>query len=251
MKRLSGMREIPTTVLKEITAAACEHWPSNEVERDLLIESEVRSYLDLQGVDFGPALSVKDLILRSAAEIWDPPGWSWRLNFVRTEIAKLRAMTLEDFPANVVSEARKMAEAEESGCHGQLEYVKRILHRYHDNQQTRAKVEPIRELLEKMEQIIGNNFYNDHIQNYESWGMLESTGRAYRYPVTFVLQDGTRLNRGDWHDDLTPEALITGHYKVGANEMNVYRALVAIVDLLQDEYGLQLQGASRTETPTS
>jgi hypothetical protein len=65
------------------------------------------------------------------------------------------------------------------------------------------------------------------------------------------VQDGTRLKRWDVHDDLAPEALITGHYKVGANEMNVYRALVAIVDLLQDEYGLQIPGASRTETSTS
>ena len=34
--------------------------------------------------------------------------------------------------------------------------------------------------------------------------------------------------------DLQPEALITGHYKFGANELSIYRALVRIVDVHED-----------------
>ena len=33
---------------------------------------------------------------------------------------------------------------------------------------------------------------------------------------------------------------MTGRYKFGANELNIFRALAKVIDLLQDEYGLQL-----------
>ena len=44
-------------------------------------------------------------------------------------------------------------------------------------------------------------------------------------------------------DDLQPEVLITGHYKFGANELSIYRALVRIVDMLEADYGLKIARA--------
>ncbi len=246
------MSEIPTNILEEIHAAACEQWPNNKRMQDHMIEGEMQGYLVLQTIDFEPALSVKDSILKKAEESWHT--WKERASFVRDEIkafAELQAMPPEDVPANIVSEAKVMAEADSGWYCMQIRYVERILQRYRNNQRTRAKVEPICELLQRMERIIGNCCYNGNIQNYESWGVLESTGRSFRYPVTFDKQDGTGVKRWDVQDDLAAEMLITGHYKFGANEMNIYRALVAIVDLLQDEYGLQLPDASRTEATTS
>jgi hypothetical protein len=248
----NSMSEIPTIILEEIHAAACEQWPHNKRMQDHMIEGEMQGYLVLQTIDFDPALSVKDAILKDAEESWHT--WKERASFVRDEIeafAELQATSPEDVPANIVSEAKVMAEADSGWYSMQLNYVERILQRYRDNQRTRAKVEPIRQLLLRMERIIGNCCYNGNIQNYQSWGVLESTGRSFRYPVTFAKQDGTGLKRWDAQEDLAPEMLITGHYKFGANEMSIYRALVAIVYLLQDEYGLRLPDASRSEAPTS
>lgn len=68
----------------------------------------------------------------------------------------------------------------------QLEDLKRAIDGYRYIQRTREKVEPIRELLVRMEAIIGQECYNGNIQNYSSLGEWDGEGRSFRYPVTFV-----------------------------------------------------------------
>ena len=97
----------------------------------------------------------------------------------------------------------------------------------------------MRDLLLRMEQILGAECYNAHIQNYSARGVWEGEGRSFRYPVTYVRQGGEEKRRSRT-DDLTAEELITGHYRFGANELGVMRALVRIVEMLRDEYGLVL-----------
>lgn len=48
--------------------------------------------------------------------------------------------------------------------------------------------------------------------------------------------------RGARHrfDDLQPEELVTGHYRFGANELSIYRALAKIIDMLEADYGLKV-----------
>lgn len=103
----------------------------------------------------------------------------------------------------------------------------------------RAKIAPIRDLLVRMENIIGDECYNDNIQNYSSWGVWEGEGRSFRYPVT-VLRGDNAEKRKFRFDDLLAEELVTGHYKFGANELSIYRALIKIVDMLESDYGLKV-----------
>jgi len=70
----------------------------------------------------------------------------------------------------------------------------------------------------------------------------EGEGRSFRYPVTYI-REGKEEKRKARVDDLQPEALITGHYKFGANELSIYRALVRIVDMLESDYGLKVARA--------
>ena len=90
-----------------------------------------------------------------------------------------------------------------------------------------------------MEAIIGEECYNDNIQNYSAWGVWEGEGRSFRYPVT-VLRNGETEKRRSRFDDLQAEELITGHYRFGANELSIHRALVKIIDMLEADYGLKV-----------
>lgn len=102
-------------------------------------------------------------------------------------------------------------------------------------QRTREQVGPIRELSVRMEAIIGQECYNGNIQNYSSWGEWDGEGRSFRYPVTFFRKGGEE-KRKSTTADLEHDELITGHYKFGANELSIYRALMKIVDMLETEY---------------
>lgn len=100
-----------------------------------------------------------------------------------------------------------------------------------------------------MENIIGSECYNDNIQNYSSWGVWEEEGRSFRYPVTYIRDDWEEKRRGSVAD-LHPEVLITGYYKFDANELNIYRALVRIVDILQSNYGLRITNSGESASPS-
>ena len=86
----------------------------------------------------------------------------------------------------------KAAEAESDWFSGQLDDVKKRLRVHRQMRDVSAKLEPMRELLTRMEKIVGNSCYNANIQNYLGGGILDSTGRKFRYPVSFKLPDGTK-----------------------------------------------------------
>ena len=153
----------------------------------------------------------------------------------------LRIATLapEDVPADVVAEHKRKAAAEHDWFSSQLEDVEQAIEGYRYVQRTRAKIGPIRDILVRMEAIIGSECYNANIQNYSAWGVWEGEGRSFRYPVTYI-RNGQEEKRKARVDDLEPEALITGHYKFGANELSIHRALVRIVDMLEADYGLKI-----------
>lgn len=239
------MSEIPAEIMQQIKQAAAEEWPGDEDMQEYMIGEETAGYLEFAQADFTSALAVKDEIIREAMEQYST--WEERGRHVRDEIeayAALQAIAPDDVPAAIVAEIKAKAAAEHDWYWSQHEQVERELGHYRGVQRTRAKVEPIRELLTRMEKIIGASCYNDNIQNYAGRGMLESTGRAFRYPVTFIMPDDTDAKRRERFDDLAPETLINGHYKFGANEMSIYRALVSIVDMLQADYGLQIPAAT-------
>ncbi|WP_018075340.1 hypothetical protein [Novosphingobium nitrogenifigens] len=234
------MTEIPAEIMSAILKSAAEEWPDDKDMQEHTIEEESSGYREFSSADFAAALTVKDDIIREAMESHDT--WEARANHVHDEIqayTALEELAPEDIPMTIVAAVKHKAAAEHDWYRLQFQQVECELATYRQIVRTRTKVAPIRELLQRMEQIIGSSCYNANIQN-RSWGYLESSGRQFRYPVTFYTSDTSNEKRWDRQDDLSPEALITGHYKVGANELNIYRALVKIVDMLREDYGLQL-----------
>lgn len=234
------VQNIPSKVLNEIHHAAKTDWPDDHEMQQHVIDSESEAYRALQVLDFGAALPFKQAILDEASQYDET--WEDRFDTVRREIeafTELNDLSPGDVPAGLVEKMKKEAVAEHGWYFAQLEEVKEGIERYRYIQRVRAKVGPIRELLVRMESIISSECYNAHIQNYSAGGVWEGEGRSFRYPVTY-FHDGNIEKRKARVGDLLPEALITGHYKFGSNQLSIYRALIRIVDMLEADYGLEI-----------
>lgn len=232
--------EIPPEILTEIKRVASAEWPGDQDMQEYMIDAETTAYRAFGELDFGLALEHKATILKEAHEYHQ--SWEDVVSFVSDEIDAfntLAALAPEDVPADFVAERKRKASTDHDWFALQLEDVQLAIEGYRYVQRTRAKVGPIRDLLVRMEAIIGSECYNANIQNYSAWGVWEGEGRAFRYPVTYI-RDGQEEKRKTRTDDLQPETLITGHYKFGANELSIHRALVRIVDMLKTDYGLQI-----------
>lgn len=239
------MVKIPEEIVDRIKEQARNDWPGDKDMQRHILEDETEAYIALQEMDYGAALPHREVILKEAAEYSE--GWSDRASFVADEIKAFKALQsidAGDVPADAFAAMKKEAEADSDWFSGRLEHLERSLRHHRYVRDTRAKIEPMRELLTRMEKIVGNSCYNGNIQNYAGRGVLGSEGRVFRYPVTFTQPDDSTLKRWDRQDDIAAEVLINGHYKVGANELSIYRALVKIIDMLETEYGFKLPKAS-------
>ena len=233
------MSKIPPDILAEIKTAAKDSWPNDHDMQVYEINSETEAYRSIEDMDFGYASPFRDRIIKWANEVFSE--WEGRVGFIQTEIDSF-AMIQErpdDVPPVVFDELKQKAAIDEEYFSSQLNVIQGGVAHYRYVRDTREKITPIRELLVRMEAIIGDECYNDNIQNYGSWGVWEGEGRSFRYPVT-VLRDGQSEKRRSRFDDLLAEELVTGHYKFGANELSIYRALVKVIDMLEAEYGLKL-----------
>jgi hypothetical protein len=232
--------EIPPEILTEIKRVARSEWPGDREMQQYTIDAETKAYRALEDLDFGAALEHKPAILKEAQEFHET--WEDIFSFVSGEVEAFNTLVNlapEDVPADFVAEHKRKAAAEHDWFSSQLEDVEQAIEGYRYVQRTRAKVGPIRDILVRMEAIIGAECYNANIQNYSAWGVWEGEGRSFRYPVTYI-RNGQEEKRKARVDDLEPEALITGHYKFGANELSIHRALVRIVDMLEADYGLKI-----------
>lgn len=233
------MSAVPADILAAIKAAAKEEWPGDRDMQDYFIESEIDGYVAIADTDFGLALPVKEQILEWAndhSELWEE-----RATFVTDEVkafAELQERP-EDIPVGVFEELKRNAAADHDWYSLRRNEVNGGVQHFRYVRETRAKIGPIRDLLIRMESIIGDECYNDNIQNYSLWGVWEGEGRSFRYPVT-VLRNGRSEKRRVRFDDLQPEELITGFYRFGANELSIYRALVKIIDMLEADYDLKI-----------
>lgn len=96
-----------------------------------------------------------------------------------------------------------------------------------------------KELIRRMERIIGNSCYNGNIQNYGPGGEWEGEGRQFRYPINFIGQDQRKIKLKHVDPKMGKAMLLTGYYAFGANSLNVMRALDSIVTILEEEYSIQ------------
>lgn len=95
------------------------------------------------------------------------------------------------------------------------------------------------QLISQIEAIIGNNCYNDNIQNWGPYGTYEGEGREFRYPITFLDGEGNKLKR--WSaSGMEPDIMRTGYYAFGANRLHIMKALDEVVAFLEREHSLKI-----------
>ena len=239
---------VPDDILSAIRRSARADWAGDLEMQRYIEQSEIAAWTELQALDFREAFEVQQSILKEAREYMET--WEDRLRFVCDEIEAFEALTQlapDDVSQDELLIMRNRAAAANDWYALQLDDVNRDIARCRYIRDTRLRVDPMRDLLVRMEQILGSECYNANIQNHSAWGVWEGEGRSFRYPVTYLRAGGEEKRRSP-ADDLASEELLTGHYRFGANELSVMRALVRVVEMLRDEFGLVLQNpGGRTE----
>lgn len=230
---------IPADILADIRKRAKAEWPDDRERQDDFVKDETSGYMAFHTVDFAEAAPAKEVITAEAMEFYE--SWDERAYHVKDEIeafAEITATAPDDIPADELDEVKQTIAAEGDWFSTQRDNLHAAIDAHRYLRDTRERVKPIRDLLVRMEGIIGKECYNGNIQNYSSWGEWEGEGRSFRYPVTFI-RNGAEEKRRASSSDLAHEELVTGYYKFGANELSIYRALMRIIDLLESEYGFE------------
>ncbi|WP_104034892.1 hypothetical protein [Vibrio jasicida] len=93
-----------------------------------------------------------------------------------------------------------------------------------------------KELLIKLEKIVGSSCYNGNIQNWDANGEWLGEGRAFRYPIRINgLSTRTSIKA-----DVTDHDLQAAYYAFGANQLHIIRALDEVLDFIECEYGVDI-----------
>jgi len=100
-----------------------------------------------------------------------------------------------------------------------------------------------REILSKMETIIGNSCYNGSIQNWGSGGQWYGEGREFRYPIKFVRNNGEAEKRWSTDPAMPLTEMRSGYYPFGANQLHIIRALEGVLTYLENEHGFKITEA--------
>lgn len=97
-----------------------------------------------------------------------------------------------------------------------------------------------RELLVRMESILGSECYNANIQNYGPGGVREAEGRNFRYPVMLRAADGTTTKvRDTFIPPTATDDMVRGaYYAFGANQLDVMAGMEKILQYLEKHHGL-------------
>lgn len=100
-----------------------------------------------------------------------------------------------------------------------------------------------RALLVQLEGILGRECYNANIQNYGPGGSREAEGRSYRYPLTVRAPDGERqkIRSSTIPDSVSDEAVRSGYYAFGANQLDIMSGIARILSFLEKEHDLEIQ----------
>ena len=230
--------DIPDDIIAEIKERASFYEDAELFEHE--VQTEIESYRTFLALDFRAAQTVKNIIIDRALNMFE--SWDDRLSWAENEIesfVELADLKEQDVPHSFINELRQnAANQEEDSFTAQLAYVVSGIWKY----RYARRVEPFRDLLIRMEKIVGSSCYNDNIQNYSSWGVWEGEGRSYRYPLSFI-KDGKREKRRNFtgESDLDTTTIMTGHYRFGANDLNIFEALLKIAEMIEREYKISLR----------
>lgn len=94
-------------------------------------------------------------------------------------------------------------------------------------------------LLLALERLVGNECYNPHTQNRRG-DAVSSEGREIRYPITFIDKAGNEEKMKYTNSSISSRIILTGHYKFGANQLHIMRALNEVLKHLEKNYELKL-----------
>lgn len=97
-----------------------------------------------------------------------------------------------------------------------------------------------RNLLVRMESILGNECYNANIQNYGPGGAREAEGRSFRYPVMLRDAEGGKIKvRTPLIPATATDDMVRGaYYAFGANQLDVMAGMERILQYLETHHGL-------------
>ena len=196
----------------------------------------------MSSTEHGVPENIMAEIRKAANELYDETSDDYEIMIEEETEAYLELQTFEasGVEAEIVQEIRKAAEEKyPKGYFEQLEYVRKTAYGYKYVQEARKRIDPIKQLLISMERIIGGECCNANIQNYGPYGEYVGEGRSFSYPVTFSKK---KADDKVWtvSSDIEAEVLMTGRYKFGANQPNIFRGLERVLDFLQKEHGLCL-----------
>jgi hypothetical protein len=107
-----------------------------------------------------------------------------------------------------------------------------------------------RNLLVRMESLLGNECYNGSIQNYGPSGAREADGRSFRYPVMLRDSEGNKTKVRDPFipSAATDEMVRSGYYVFGANQLDVMAGMEKILQYLEKNHGLVIGDAPAGKT---
>lgn len=169
MSEHSDLRAIPADILADIRQRSKAEWPDDREWQDDYVSDEARGYLAFHSIDFAGAAPVKDAIIAEALEFYE--SWEERASHVKDEIeayCEIASIAPGDIPAAALDEMKRAIAADRDWFSIQLDNLHRAIDAHRYVRTTREKVGPIRELLVRMEAIIGQECYNGNIQNYSS-----------------------------------------------------------------------------------
>jgi hypothetical protein len=152
-----------------------------------------------------------------------------------------------ELPEQLIKEfVEKAVEDNPDYYEGQENDIKSQVSKYKQRKKLNEEVGPLKNLLIELESIVGNECSNE----YSRWGSWNYSGSSFRYPLTIIKDNDNPSEYDDYKvrtvSSNTPiEELITGHYKFGANHLDIYKALVKVVNHLQDNYGFEISDSKK------
>jgi hypothetical protein len=224
--QMNDNQRIPSEVLAEIEEISKDSGGGDDDESRKVRDAEIAAYLRFrQLITANPDIPPK--LVDCAREEF---CWRGRTEYLEDELNVRDELIGKDFqglPDAEITKIKKEAmETHPNSYTDQREFIDKIM-----------KVETIKELLIHGEWLIGCNCYNGNIQNYRGRGELESIGRTFRYPVTFY-NDGVPKKESYIPKGTGSLALLSGSYRFGANELRIFKGILALLEFIENRYQL-------------
>ena len=102
------------------------------------------------------------------------------------------------------------------------------------------------DLILELEKLVGQCAYNPHSERRTYDGEV-IRGKRFRYPSRFRTADSNSIQYLP-KDQISPQVALSIHYKFGANELEIGKAIDAILKHLEDNHSLDLGEASAKGT---